>query len=46
MLDSLECTVSRETVNSLACNGKKPVEDELTVDGYPVSRDVDRAAPE
>jgi phosphatidylserine decarboxylase len=32
MLDSLGSTLSAETVNSFfTCNGKKPVEDELTV---------------
>ena len=34
MLDSLGSTLSPETVNSFFTrNGKKPVEDELTVDG-------------
>ena len=32
MLDSLRSTLSSETVNSFTRNGKKPVEDELTVD--------------
>ena len=33
MLDSLGSTLSSKTVNSFfTCNGKKPVEDELTVD--------------
>jgi phosphatidylserine decarboxylase len=32
MLDSLGSTLSTETVNSFVRHGKKPVEDELTVD--------------
>jgi hypothetical protein len=32
MLDSLVSTLSAETVNSFTRNGKKPVEDELSVD--------------